>query len=235
MALNSGAASKLAWLSDSFGQQPTIVEQATQRIRELIISGDLASGERIVESKIAREWKVGQPTVREALKTLESEGLVTYSPNRGCSVTELTERQIAQITRLRTSLETLAIELAVENRAKWDPRVLRDAIKEMKDAARKGDMDRYFESDLQFHQKLWALAENPYLAKALSQVVLPLFSFVVRKHYQENRIDLKRNALEHEQLAEVVLTSEPKQVTRDVKKILTDFGNIYLSLTKHDE
>ena len=169
MQENPSTQNRLSWLTTSLGQQPTIVEQATQLLRESIIGGRLTSGERIVESKVAREWKVGQPTIREALKTLETEGLVTYSPNRGCSVTELTKEQIGQITRVRATLEVLALEMAVENRSKWDPQQLKDAINEMKEAARKNDVDRYFESDLRFHRKLWELAENPYLAKALSQ------------------------------------------------------------------
>src|SRR5258708_11433829 len=219
MAIKTPGVGELSWLSEPIGKQPSMVEQAAQLIRELIVNGTLASGERIVESKIARGWKVGQPTVREALKTLEGEGLVTYSPNRGCSVTELSRSQIEQITRLRANLEMLAIEMAVENRANWDPNILRSAIAEMKDAASKGDVNRYYESDLRFHQKLWDLADNPYVSKALSQVVFPLFTFVIRKHYQENAVDLTANALEHEQIAEAVLTSKPKQVRRDVESI----------------
>jgi DNA-binding GntR family transcriptional regulator len=234
MSISPSPMSEFSWLSESLGQQATIVEQATQLIRELIISGRLASGERIVESKIAREWRVGQPTVREALKSLESEGLVTYSPNRGCSVTELTGKQIEQITRLRTALEMLAIEIAVENRADWNPQVLRDAINDMKDAAQKGDANRYYQCDLRFHQKLWEVSANEYLTKALTSVVLPLFSFVLRKHYQEKQIDLVINAKEHEMLAEAVISSSPEQVKSDVEKILADFGNIYLELAKNN-
>lgn len=234
MQVNTSQVSGFTWLSESLGQKPTIVEQATQLIRELIISGRLASGERIVESKIAREWGVGQPTVREALKTLENEGLVTYSPNRGCSVTELTGIQIEQITRMRATLEMLAIEMAVENRVNWDPQILRNAINEMKEAAQAGDANRYYESDLKFHQKLWELSGNPYLTKALTNVVLPLFSFVLRKHYQEKQVDLIINSKEHEMLAEAVITNSPEEVRSSVEKILGDFGNIYIELAKNN-
>lgn len=234
MSVSPSPTSEFSWLSQSIGQKATIVEQATQLLRELIISGRLASGERIVESKIAREWSVGQPTVREALKTLESEGLVTYSPNRGCSVTELSDKQIEQITRLRTVLETFAIELAVENRTNWNPQILRDAINEMKEAARQNDANHYYESDLRFHQKLWELTGNPYLIKALTTTVLPLFSFVLRKHYQEKQLDLIVNAEEHSQLAEAVISGCPDQVRSEVEKILADFRNIYLGLAKNN-
>jgi len=199
----------------------------------MIISGRLLSGERIVESKIAREWGVGQPTVREALKTLESEGLVTYSPNRGCSVTELTMIEIGQLTRIRSVFESLSIELAVEKRSAWDPRILRNAIQEMKDAAVTGDANHYFQTDLAFHQKLWELSDNPFLSKALATVVLPLFSFVLRKHYQEKQIDLVENAREHEQLAEAIISCEPADVQREVEKVLGGFRNLYLSLSKN--
>jgi hypothetical protein len=57
---------------------------------------------------------------------------------------------------------------------------------------------------------------------------------VIRKQYQENAIDLVANALEHEQIAEAVLTGKPGQVKRDGEKILAGFGKLYLSLTKSD-
>ena len=98
MSISPSSKSTFSWISEPLGQNATIVEQATQLITELIISRRLGSGERTVESMIAREWGVGQPTVHEALKTLENEGRVTYSLNRGCSVTELSAEQIEQIT-----------------------------------------------------------------------------------------------------------------------------------------
>ena len=80
----------------------------------MIVAGDLKPGDRIVESRIARDIGVGQPTVREALVALEHQGLVVRKANQGCVVTSLTRAEICQLIRIRAELETLAVELAVE-------------------------------------------------------------------------------------------------------------------------
>ena len=81
----------------------------------MIIAGQLHPGERIVESRVARQLGVGQPTVREALVALEHQGLVVRKANQGCVVTTLTRAEICEILRIRAELEVLAVELAVEN------------------------------------------------------------------------------------------------------------------------
>src|SRR5215831_17364083 len=105
---------KLEALSQRLGRRAPIADQIAESIRDMIVAGALNPGDRIVESRIARQIGVGQPTVREALVALEHQGLVVRKANQGCVVTELTGAEITQIIRIRAELETLAVELAVE-------------------------------------------------------------------------------------------------------------------------
>src|SRR5205807_4508247 len=95
-------------------QKPSLSGQVKEFLRELIISGKLRSGERIVETRIAQQLGIGHPTVREALESLQDEGLFVRLPNRGCTVVELTQKDIRQIFRLRMEWEALAVDLALE-------------------------------------------------------------------------------------------------------------------------
>ena len=113
-ARTSPIAEKLGSLSESLGRKPSISDQIAEVLRNLIVSGDLNPGERIVESRVAKQLGVGQPTVREALVALEHQGLVVRKSNQGCVVTSLTRSEIADVLRIRGELEVLAVELAVE-------------------------------------------------------------------------------------------------------------------------
>src|SRR5579872_1329470 len=131
---------KLEALSQRLGRRAPIAEQIADSIRDMIVGGDLNPGDRIVESRIAKQIGVGQPTVREALVALEHQGLVVRKTNQGCVVTSFTRTEISQILRIREELETLAVELAIESAADHDIRKLADLTVAMKEAARVRDV-----------------------------------------------------------------------------------------------
>ncbi len=91
-----------------------MADQIAESIRAMIVGGDCNPGDRIVESRIAREIGVGQPTVREALVALEHQGLVVRNANQGCVVTRSRRDRYLQLVRIRAELEMLAVELATE-------------------------------------------------------------------------------------------------------------------------
>jgi DNA-binding GntR family transcriptional regulator len=83
--------------------------------KEAILSGVIQPGEAIVESKVAQQLGAGVPLVREALIELEHQGYVQKVPYKGTTVTKLEPREVEKIFRLRTELESLAIEWARKN------------------------------------------------------------------------------------------------------------------------
>lgn len=150
-------------------------------IKEAILSGRMASGDPIVENRVAQQLGVGQPLVREALIELEHQGFVQRMPYRGTRVTKLSREDIIQIFRLRIEWESLALEWAKENVGPGDLAGLQKLIKEMRQCAKEMDLTRFYEHDLAFHRKLWELSGNKYLAEALERVVAPLFAFFLVK------------------------------------------------------
>ena len=216
------ASNQFGGLSELVGVKTTIPQQVTEVLRGLIVSGDLPAGERIVESRIAKELGVGHPTVREALIALEHQGLVVRRQNQGCSVTELTPDEIDQISQVRLVLEPLAAELAAGRATKVDTAAFRSALCEMKAAAEREDIEGFYRHDLQFHEELWKLAANPYLEKALSFMIVPLLAFGMLKSLREHaEIDLLATTVmkNHERIADAILCGDAdraRDTTREV-------------------
>lgn len=94
---------------------PTAPQAAAQAIRESIISGELAGGERMIEQKWAARLGIGQPTLREALNELTHQGLLRKVPARGTYVTQLSPEDYRLIQEVRIPLEAIAIGKAAEN------------------------------------------------------------------------------------------------------------------------
>ncbi|WP_017611823.1 GntR family transcriptional regulator [Nocardiopsis salina] len=92
---------------------PSMVELATRSIRQMILSGDLLPGDRVVENRLTEDLGISRPPLREALRRLEHEGLVRQFPHRGAVVTPLTLHDVYEITTLRHRFEHLAIDLGV--------------------------------------------------------------------------------------------------------------------------
>jgi DNA-binding GntR family transcriptional regulator len=212
----SPMAAKLVRLSESLGRKTSISDQIAEVLRNLIVSGDLNPGERIIESKIAKQLGVGQPTVREALVALEHQGLVVRKSNQGCIVTELTRAEVVHILRIRSELEVLAVELAVENATDENVRALLAITDKMKAAARERDIEGFFAHDFRFHETLWRQSGNTFLPKLLAQLMLPLLAFLFIRNLRKNStIDMNASAQAHVEIAQAILTRD-KQVARRI-------------------
>jgi DNA-binding GntR family transcriptional regulator len=205
---------EISEFSGTLRNRTSLPDRVEVLLRKLLITGKIKPGERIVETRIARDLGVGQPTVREALKSLEEQGLVIRHPNRGCVVTKLSRKEIDQVYRLRMEWEPLAIDLALEN---WNPSKASDltaAADHMLEAAEDGDAEQYYRWDLEFHQTLWRMADNPYLEKALLQIVLPLFSFAMIR-LTGSDTDWVSDAKEHGAIARAIQSGD-KEIAKKV-------------------
>jgi DNA-binding GntR family transcriptional regulator len=178
-------------------------DQVVASFKEAILSGMIQPGEAIVESRVAQQLGAGIPLVREALIELEHQGYVQKVPYKGTTVTRLGRQDVEQIFRLRTELETLAIEWAKESVTAEDVAYLRAVAAKMREAAKVLDLDQFYENDLAFHRKLWEMSGNRYLDECLERIVVPLFAFFVMKNRRERESYLA-SANAHEQIVEAL-------------------------------
>jgi len=153
-------------------------------LRAAMISGEIKSGEQIVEGKIAQQLGVGQGVIREALIELEHQGFVQRVPFAGTQVTELTLEDVQQIYDVRIELEPLAFFLAGQNARPQQISELSDMAGKAGAASRARDLNAFFENHLAFRREIWALSKNRYLQQILERAVVPLYAlFVIRQSY----------------------------------------------------
>jgi len=149
---------------------PRLRKQATHELvaavlREAITTGHLKANQPLPQDEIASQLQVSHIPVREALRQLQSEGLVTYQPNRGATVSALTPEEIGEIYEIRAILETAAIRRATPRltQAQLDQaaRIL-DASEQATEGAAWGSLD------VDFHQQIYALHDRPRMDELIA-------------------------------------------------------------------
>lgn len=149
---------------------PSLREQVTARLRDGIAQGHLAPGERLKERVLCELMGVSRTSLREALRELENEGLVTSVLNRGIIVATI-DPSIARSTfELREALEVLAVRLFVERADDGHQVAFAKAFKSLQDAYASGETPRILESKVGFYDAILDGTENPLLSAALRGV-----------------------------------------------------------------
>jgi DNA-binding GntR family transcriptional regulator len=138
--------------AQAFQASQSLRHDVRSHLRDLIFNGTLKPGDRIIESRLARELGISQAPVREALRELEQMGLVVSYPNRGSSVRRIEPRDAQEMYSLRAHLETLAVRLAIPRLTDADIAHLEETIEGMVAAAHDADDDRLTTLDAHFHE-----------------------------------------------------------------------------------
>lgn len=134
-------------------------------LREAITTGHLPANAPLLQDEIADQLRVSHIPVREALRQLQSEGLVTYQPNRGATVAALTTAEIREIYDIRILLETAAIRAAA---TRLSPAELEQAHVILAKAERATDGAAWGALDVQFHQLVYHLDGRPRLGEMIA-------------------------------------------------------------------
>jgi DNA-binding GntR family transcriptional regulator len=150
----------------------SLAELAYESIRESVLSGRFAMGERIVEARIAEELGTSRAPVREALRRLGEERLVVERPRYGSYVREISAGDFIDIYNLRIALETAAIRLVTRRQPSLGP--IEDTIRRMDRAASAGQMNKVLDLELAVHQEICEASGNSYLAAAFHSVAGPV-------------------------------------------------------------
>jgi DNA-binding GntR family transcriptional regulator len=142
----------------------TLRERALQSLRSAITSGQYRPGDHLGEVELATRLGISRGTVREALRHLQQEGLVTAG-NRGMlRVNSLTPKEVRGLYQVRAALEGLAIATIMRSPRRDEAvTTLRDALSRLSDTS--ADFTQHVEADLGFHLLLCELADNPMLVE----------------------------------------------------------------------
>jgi DNA-binding GntR family transcriptional regulator len=149
-------------------------EQTYQALRASILSGELAPGDRLVETQLAEQLQVSRTPLREAMRQLQREELVTAEPNGGLRVTTISTTDAMQLYDCRIALETLAVADACEkanaSQLKKLEQYVMQAEKLVKRKLSGKDSNQLLDLDYQFHRAIAESSDNKWLVSLLDQV-----------------------------------------------------------------
>jgi DNA-binding GntR family transcriptional regulator len=148
----------------------TLKAHLLTRLRDGIISGKFRPGERLNESKLARQYGVSRIPVREALMQLQEQGLVMNNPRRGMFVNSLSEEDTQKINSMRIILEAEAMKLCRARLSTEMEANLNRIVKVMERWESGSELDAAA-LDLEFHRTIWGYSGNPYLVRTLDSLV----------------------------------------------------------------
>jgi DNA-binding GntR family transcriptional regulator len=164
-------------------------------LRSDILAGVLEPGDQIVQEALAERYGVSRVPLREALKTLESEGQVEYYPHRGYFVAQLSVADLLEVYRLRAILEAEAIRHAVPTLSDEDVAALADLLEEVDEAADRADVISMTSANRRFHFAIFDAAGLPRLSRLLRQLWEATDAY--RALYYQSGPNRERVAQEH--------------------------------------
>lgn len=146
-------------------------------IRDAILSGKLAPGERLMENQLAEKLGVSRTPIREALRMLGQENLVGLVPRKGAQVLDMSEKDIKDILEIRSSLETLAVGLACSRMTDEELAELKKIQEEFVQASNSGDFEKMATIDERFHDRIFRSIRNDKLLYVVNNLKMQLFRY----------------------------------------------------------
>ena len=139
-------------------------------LRQDIIDGKLKSGQKIIMSEVAKRFGLSDIPVREAIRRLESDGFVQFTPHIGAVVSKMDEKEVVEIYLIGIELEALATRLAVPYVTSDDINYLEKKNHEMEHAIKRNSPEQLGTLNKDFHLRIYRAAPFPYLYKLISDL-----------------------------------------------------------------
>lgn len=143
----------------------TMREQVSDIIKSRIVYGEFKPGEKINEFELAEELGISRGPIREALRQIEQEGLVSYEPNKGCTVTKLTVKEMYEMSLLRADLEILAVNVCKGNYSEDTLKEMEKHVARIDEYDKQKNLGKVIEEDQIIHELLVQESKLPYLMK----------------------------------------------------------------------
>ena len=206
----------------SIVQRQTVASMTVTLLRERILRSEYPEGEPLRQDAIATAFGVSRIPVREALRQLEAEGLVSFHPHRGAVVSSLSLDEIEEVFSLRAELECDLLRRAIPRLTEEHLECADEVLDGYEHAFREGDVGAWGEFNRRFHAALYAAADRPVTA-----------GIVQRLHQQSDRysrIQLvitggqSRAAEEHQAILDAVRERDVRGATTLMKRHILGAG-----------
>lgn len=211
----------------------SLTELTTDDLREMILSGQLKSGERLIEEKLTKKMGISRPALRESFRTLAQEGLIVIEPRKGSSVARFETEDIEEILALRSALERFAMEIAIPVKDKSRFEACWAALYEMEEDVKSKNRGKLVRDAHIFHTSIVALSNNKRLINTYSSLNQELLVCMTHNLYarEQHYETLEAHVHRHRELLEAIQTGNKKAILYE----LAHHGEGTFALQKKDK
>lgn len=219
-------------LSDMQDTGYSLRSKIYNQLKNAILNGVYKPGESLIEMKVAKEMGVSRTPVREAIRQLELEGLVSSIPNKGVIVEGVTEQDVEDIYTIRKMIEGLAARWAAEKITDEQLKEMKDVIELMEFYTEKGELDKLSELDTQFHDIIFRACNS----RPLESVLTNFHHFIQRARFVSIKADGRASVSleEHANIYNALASHDPDAAEKAmVRHVDQARSNLYPYLENH--
>ena len=204
------------------------VRSIAERLKQDIIKGALQPNQRMIEDDLAKRFAVSRTPIREAMRTLESVGYVTFTPHRGWKVKEISVDEVQEVNFIRANLAAASTELACLKQAASDLAALEKICSVMIRVASLGNVGEYFSLNVKFHRLISKVAGN----KTLGGMIGSLDERTLRYRFLALSLPgrLAESLGEHMRILAAFKKGDPDEAAKAAKESALRSGSL---LTEH--
>ena len=199
-------------------------------LRNAILNGKLEPDERLVERDIAEQLGISRTPVREAIRQLELERLVTHIPRKGVVVAGFSKADVLEITAIRTVLEGLICNVAAVKIRERDLERLELITRQMQDENSKGNFKKVNQLNNRFHDIIYRAAESPRLYDLLSTLREYINRFAQVAYTKPGRVE--EVLVEHKAIVEALSNHDSHEAEETAKRHVEKSSKAYMEIAK---
>jgi DNA-binding GntR family transcriptional regulator len=193
----------------------TLHQTVAERIYQMIIKGELSMGQKLIEAELCDTLGVSRTPLREALRSLSSEGLIELIPNKGAFIRKPSIDEIREMFEAMSILEGLCGRIALDNMTARDLQKLEEFHERLEEQYAVQDIKKYAQTNLKFHTYLREMLNNETLGKILNGLRRKILMFRYRQLYLNGRFD--ESIKEHRHIIQAFRKRDPFAVEHAMK------------------
>lgn len=184
-------------------------------LRQAILTGELKPGERLMEIHLAKKLGVSRTPIREAIRKLELEGLVTMIPRRGAEVAQITEKSMNDVLEVRRALDVLCVELACDRITEEELEQLKAACEAFEAAVKTKDAKKIAHADVALHDIIVCATGNQRLIQLVNNLSEQMYRY--RFEYIKDSSQHERLVEEHRVIYQSLVEKDKEAVSQAAK------------------
>ena len=202
----------------------SIREQTVDALREAILTGELKPGQSLIEMDLSKQLGVSRAPIREALRMLNSEGLVETIPYHGTTVGRLTKDDIEDLYSMRILLEAFALERIINMNDNEHIEILKELYERMIEAGTRNDLKAVNEIDREFHDAIISMSGHKLLELMWQMVAMKVRQVMALRNMRNS--DLTQIARNHLPIIEAIRVSDIVEAKRLLREHIASAGDL---------